>query len=56
VVNEIIFKNDENMKFYTGIPTVAAFNALYKIIEPKIIIWSKILEWSKTLCSSYSSE
>jgi len=38
VVNEIIFKNDENMKFYTGIPTVAAFNALYKIIEPKIII------------------
>lgn len=36
VVNEIIFINDENMKFQTGIPTVAAFNALYKIIERKI--------------------
>lgn len=33
MVNEIIFKND-TIKFYTS---VAAWNSLYKIIEPKIM-------------------
>lgn len=37
-----VLKSDKACKFYTGIPTVAAFNALYKVIEPQI---PKIRHW-----------
>ena len=33
---DIVFKNDKSVKFYTGIPTVNAFNILFKLIEPKV--------------------
>lgn len=33
---DFVFKNDKSVKFYTGIPSIASFNAILKIIEPKI--------------------
>lgn len=33
---ENVFKSDKSVRFYTGIPSVAAFNNLLRIVEPKV--------------------
>lgn len=33
---ENVFKSDKSVRFYTGIPSVASFNAMFLIIKPKV--------------------